>query len=649
MRSVRRGWGAVFTVLLVGFLGVVSAQLLITERLHRADHRSAERLGRVRDANLAVLQHMTDAETGVRGYQLTREPLFLAPYRSGRAGVAAAFDSAGAGLRDDDSRRLLAASRTAAMRWLDEYAGPVVAGRPDPGAARGKELFDAFRAAGAAVDAAVRDEQVAAAAESARRHRAVQLVFAGAAVLFVAVAVVAGVVRQRRLLAPLEHIRRTLQRLSAGDRGARAPSTGPAEMRAVIATLNDMAARAEQAYAEDRSRGVRNEVRHAVGAVLRNNPPGAAAAARVVEIVGRALGADAAYGRAAERSGEPADVCWPPHAGPLPPGAAEAVLAAPAGAVQAVPGVAGAVAVAIRGDADHPPGLLCAVRTHGPDWSADDLRLLAAVARDIQYAADQQLLQYRQSRLIAELRALDERKDAFVATVTHELRTPLTGILGYTEMLADGDCGDLTARQERGVAAILRNARRLEATIGDLQLLDRGRSGDVVHTPVDLAALMAGTCAELAPVAEARSVTVTGGAGGPAWVCGDGGQLAHVLHNVVENAIKFSLPGGRVTWALAGGDGTVVLTVTDTGIGIAEDELPLLFTPFHRAANARDQAVQGTGLGLAIVRTIVTEHGGTVHLRSRLGAGTTCTVTLPAGAEPAGPRPAAPAEAPTSG
>jgi signal transduction histidine kinase/CHASE3 domain sensor protein len=648
MRSVRRGLSVAFTLLLVGFLGVVSAQLLITDRLHSADHRTAERLNGARDANLAALQHMTDAETGVRGYQLTGERSFLAPYRSGRAGAGAALDAAGSGLRDDDSRRLLAASRTAATRWLDGYAGPVVAGRPDPGAGRGKELFDAFRAANAAVDDAVQAEQAAAAAATERRHRIVQLAFTAAAVLFVAVALVVAVVHQRRLLAPLEQIRRTLQRLSAGDRGARAPLTGPGEMRAVIATLNEMAARAEQAYAEDRERGVRNEVRQAVGAVLRNNTPGVAAAGRVVEIVGRALGADAAYGRAAERSGDPADVCWPPHAPPLPPGAAEAALAAPAGAVRAVPGVAGAVAVPIRGDADHPPGLLCLVRAD-QDWSADELRLLAAVARDIQYAADQQLLQYRQSRLIAELRALDERKDAFVATVTHELRTPLTGILGYTEMLADGDCGDLTAQQERGVAAILRNARRLEATIGDLQLLDRSRTGDAVYVPVDLAALMAGTCADLAPAAEARSVTVTGGGDAPAWVCGDGGQLAHVLHNVVENAIKFSLPGGRVTWALSARDDRVELTVTDTGIGIAEDELPLLFTPFHRAANARDQAVQGTGLGLAIVRTIVTEHGGTVGLRSRLGAGTTCTVTLPATAAPAAPMRAAASEAPAAG
>jgi signal transduction histidine kinase len=116
-------------------------------------------------------------------------------------------------------------------------------------------------------------------------------------------------------------------------------------------------------------------------------------------------------------------------------------------------------------------------------------------------------------------------------------------------------------------------------------------------------------------------------------VNGDAGQLQRALRHLVQNAIKFTGPGGRIGCRLGAGDGTAgeaVVSVTDTGIGIPENDLPGLFTPFHRAANAMDRAVQGAGLGLAIVHNIVAEHGGAVAVRSRVDEGSTFTVTLPA-------------------
>jgi two-component system phosphate regulon sensor histidine kinase PhoR len=244
-------------------------------------------------------------------------------------------------------------------------------------------------------------------------------------------------------------------------------------------------------------------------------------------------------------------------------------------------------------------------------------------------------VQDRQTRLIAELRALDERKDAFVATVTHELRTPLTSILGYTEMLTDGDGGELTALQQRGLTAILRNALRLQDTVSDLLLLDRANSTvGAEAVPVDLSLVAETLQAEFAPVARAREVHLAGG-GAPTWVDGDAAQLERALRNLLDNAMKFTRAGGEVTYGLREESGSAVLTVTDTGIGIPEADLPNLFTPFHRAANAMDQAVQGSGLGLAIVRGIVTDHGGTVTAVSSLGHGSTFTITLPTCTAPA--------------
>jgi signal transduction histidine kinase len=118
-------------------------------------------------------------------------------------------------------------------------------------------------------------------------------------------------------------------------------------------------------------------------------------------------------------------------------------------------------------------------------------------------------------------------------------------------------------------------------------------------------------------------------------VCGDSRQLERALHNVLDNAIKFTDAGGRIELRLGVEADRALVAVTDTGIGIPADDLPGLGTPFHRAANARQQAVQGSGLGLAIVQHIVGEHGGTIRADSRLGEGSTFTLTLPSAPAPA--------------
>jgi signal transduction histidine kinase len=184
--------------------------------------------------------------------------------------------------------------------------------------------------------------------------------------------------------------------------------------------------------------------------------------------------------------------------------------------------------------------------------------------------------------------------------------------------------------QQRGVTAILRNAYRLNDTVADLLLLDRANNtvGEGVAR-VNLAEVAATVRAEFEPPARGRELTLTGEAD-EVWVDGDVRQLERVLRNLLDNAMKFTGPGGVIGYRLRAVGTAAVLTVTDTGIGIPEADLAGLFTPFHRAVNAMDRAVQGSGLGLAIVRNIVAEHGGTVLAESQLGQGSTFTVTLPA-------------------
>ncbi|WP_433293285.1 ATP-binding protein [Actinoplanes sp. CA-030573] len=629
--SLKHRVAAGFAVLCALFLALVLLQLVAGDRLQaRHDARTARMEG-LFEANREVLQGMTDAETAVRGLQLTGEQQFLEPYESGKRGAFAALDRLDDAVENPVLVRLVTAERQAVNRWLYAYGIPIInAGVADGDlrrAARGKELFDDIRAANALVGKAVEAERAAVHAADRRDARRMQLIFGGLALLVLLTGAGLALLHQRYLLGPLEHIRRTLRRLADGDRAARAEPTGPAEMRAVIGTLNDLAAETERLIDAEQARVAAGEARHRVAARLRSGQDPETIGRQVLEVVADAFGAGAAY--ALITVGRPAgmSVCWPSGAAEPDPELVRQVRSGRPGVVRVI---GDDLVIALSGDDECPPGALIVHRPGGPAWTGNDERLLARLAREIEHAVGHQRLHLRQDRLISELRQLDEQKDVFVATVTHELRTPLTSILGYTELLtADDDPGGLSPMQRRGLDAILRNAHRLEATVGDLLLLDgaNGRLGPEPG-PVDLTATLTGVHEELAGAARAKHVQSVLEAE-PVRVLGDGAQLERALRKLVDNAIKFTPPGGRFELRLSIDGDEAVITVSDTGMGIPADDLPGLFTPFHRAANAMHQAVQGPGLGLAIVRNIVTEHGGSVSARSELGKGSTFTLILP--------------------
>jgi CHASE3 domain sensor protein len=173
--SVRARVDAGVVVVLLLFAGVVVTQVVVSDRLQtRHEHRVA-RVEAARDANNAVLQHLTDAETGVRGFQLTGDKAFLTPYDQGRIGAYTMLDEAAELTTDPTALRLLTAERAAASKWLYAFAYPVVnAGVADPGYSRtprGKQLFDEIRAANAAVDRAIRADQAQVVAADRRAAR----------------------------------------------------------------------------------------------------------------------------------------------------------------------------------------------------------------------------------------------------------------------------------------------------------------------------------------------------------------------------------------------------------------------------------------------------------------------------------------------
>jgi PAS domain S-box-containing protein len=257
------------------------------------------------------------------------------------------------------------------------------------------------------------------------------------------------------------------------------------------------------------------------------------------------------------------------------------------------------------------------------------------VARDItaeRRAAATTLEALRREREAAEqLRQLDKLKTDFIAMVSHDLRTPLTSIVGNTELLLDGDAGEVGSLQRRLLEAVDRNARRLDSLVDDLLLLSRIDSG-TLHTgrrPVRLAEVVEGALEAIA-AQQASDVEVNVDLPAePVLVRGDRDQLERVTTNLFGNALKFTPPGGRVDIRVQAGAGDVRLTVSDTGIGIPEADLPHVFDRFFRSSRSQRDNRPGTGLGLTIAKSIVEQHHGSIRVSSNASGGTTFEVTLP--------------------
>jgi signal transduction histidine kinase len=231
----------------------------------------------------------------------------------------------------------------------------------------------------------------------------------------------------------------------------------------------------------------------------------------------------------------------------------------------------------------------------------------------------------------ARLQELDRLKDEFVGLVSHELRTPLTSITGYVELMEEDDAGSLTDEQVEFLSIIRRNARRLLGLVNDLLFVARIEAGrlELTLAEVDLADVLTHAVDSARPRAADRGVSLTLEEDGPMVVLGEAGRLAQLLDNLVSNAIKFTLRDGAVEVRLGRENGRAQVRVTDSGVGIAKEELDHLFERFFRASTAVSAQVPGTGLGLYIAKAIVDAHDGSIDVQSEVGGGTTFHVELP--------------------
>jgi two-component system, OmpR family, phosphate regulon sensor histidine kinase PhoR len=234
---------------------------------------------------------------------------------------------------------------------------------------------------------------------------------------------------------------------------------------------------------------------------------------------------------------------------------------------------------------------------------------------------------------ITELRRLERLRQDFVANVSHELKTPLAVIRSNIEALQDGAAEDPEARGPF-LERVRLEADRLDALIQDLLRLARIESGEqlVDPEPLNFAEAVQDCLERHGARAEEKTLRVIEipPPDLSLKVLADGAGLDQILDNLVDNAIKYTLPGGKITvrWGPAGA-GQLSVSVADTGPGIPKRDLPRVFERFYRVDKARSRLVGGTGLGLAIVKHLVQAMNGTVTAASEEGKGTTFTVTLP--------------------
>jgi two-component system, OmpR family, phosphate regulon sensor histidine kinase PhoR len=236
----------------------------------------------------------------------------------------------------------------------------------------------------------------------------------------------------------------------------------------------------------------------------------------------------------------------------------------------------------------------------------------------------------------AELEKVERVRKDFVINVSHELRTPLASIQGYTETLLDGALND-PKHNMRFLSIIRHNAERLARLTEDLLTLSRVEQKrqkfefethfieDLLQDAIDL----------MRPIAEKREIELVREADpAEATVCCDSEAVSQILSNLLDNAVKYTPPHGRITVGAKTDGKFVEVFVRDTGIGIPAEDLPRLFERFYRVDKARSRELGGTGLGLSIVKHLVAAQGGATRVESEVNQGSTFFFTLPADFNP---------------
>jgi signal transduction histidine kinase len=257
----------------------------------------------------------------------------------------------------------------------------------------------------------------------------------------------------------------------------------------------------------------------------------------------------------------------------------------------------------------------------------------------LQTFANQAALAIQNARLFreledksAQLEVADRHKSEFLANMSHELRTPLNAVIGFSEVLLERMFGEINDKQAEYLQDILSSGRHLLSLINDILDLSKIEAGRMELEVAEFSLpLMLETTIILVRERAARNGIALGLETDPRLdaVVADERKIKQVVVNLLSNAVKFTPEGGRVTLRALPADGTVEISVTDTGIGIAPEDQEAIFEEFRQVGTDYARKREGTGLGLALARRLVELHGGRIWVKSELGRGSTFTFSLP--------------------
>jgi signal transduction histidine kinase len=215
--------------------------------------------------------------------------------------------------------------------------------------------------------------------------------------------------------------------------------------------------------------------------------------------------------------------------------------------------------------------------------------------------------------------------------MSHELRTPLNAIIGFSEVLSERMFGELNDKQDEYLKDIHASGQHLLSLINDILDLSKIEAGrmELELTDFDLPTAIDNALTLVRERAGRRGIVLHQATDeGPGQIRGDERKIKQVLLNLISNAIKFSPDGGRIDVQAITVDGSVEVSVSDTGVGVAPEDQEAIFEEFRQVGTA-SKKVEGTGLGLALSRKFVELHGGRIWVKSQVGVGSTFTFTLP--------------------
>ena len=663
---------SVLVVLPVVF-GLVFAQQV---RQNHAATALTLALGPAFEANNAAMLDMTEANAGWSQQVNGAAPIIR--YRLKEEAVVGDLDAVGRAIAsnslDDEQRtryaRLLAAQRAAVRTWFETATrtesdlgrSAAVAGAAQDDANR---AFRAVRDTNRALFAALKSERDDARRDTRTSSGLAMALLVVAVVLTTGLLVGWGLLLSRSVSRPLERLRAVVARQRDGDREATADvSTGAAEVRDLADDFNGLT-RANLVLQEQQAAVLLSyQLALDVARVVHGAPDIDSAVYAVCAMLGEGLSADRVLLYTYDGSGEiDQRTQWHrydlPDLPPFPPSLAQEVALVNrelrrAATFFAVPdfldaqvqqqeraerffratGARSLLMVPV-GTGAQGLGVLSVLMVDGPRrWRRHEIQSAQQCAGYVAQSIVALRLREMQDAQLTRLTELDRQKTDFLATVSHELRTPLTSIAGYLELLEDGDYGDLTRPQLDALGTIRRNAVRLRGMIEDLLVLNKIEASGVQPSLQELpvAVLLGDVVEVLRPGAAAAGVELQVAAVDPdLLVRVDRQHMERAFINLGSNAVKFTPAGGRVDLSAHQDADRVVVTVSDTGIGIPARDQAQLFERFFRASNATDAAIPGTGLGLAIARSILEKNLGSLRVASAVGRGSTFTVRLTAG------------------